>query len=112
MVGVASLQVLYDRNCAMIALFEGYEPGAAVNRYLGCGSSLFKQDRFEIDLVDAVGRFRCRLSSVGALSYRVAITPARYWDAREFDTGKCCTKCHVVRIVGWQSRATDALGNS
>ena len=110
MVGVASLQVLYDRNCAMITLFESYEPGSAVNRYLGCSSSLFKQDRFEIDLVDTVGWLRCWPPRVRPLGCGVAITSAGYGNPRDFDACKGCTKCHIVGIVSRKSSVSDFLG--
>ena len=99
MVGVASLRVLYDRNYAIIALFEVYEPGSAVNGYLGCGSSLFKQDTFEIVLVDTLGWLRCWPPRVRSLGCGVAITSAGYGNSREFDACKGCANCHIVGLV-------------
>ncbi len=95
-----------------VILPDGLDPAIVQDRnaLLCCG--LCVQNRFEIDLITAVRRFRGRPAAVWSTGVGIAVTAARNVDPGELIPSRASAKYDIVGIIIRQTRRPDLVDKS
>jgi hypothetical protein len=95
-----TVEALSGRQHAVIALHEINDPRAVKEGKSGRRGGVRKQHRFQVDLVDTMGRLGCRPPCVGAPARGITLGAARNQDARKLHPDRGSAKHNIVRIMG------------